>query len=79
MPNGWRLLAPAPSASAIGSVPTIAASVVIVIGRNRTRHASKIDSSGSRFRVRSASTAKSTIMIAFFLTRPIRRIRPMNA
>ena len=33
-PSGWRSSAPAPIASAIGSVPKIAAIVVIMIGNN---------------------------------------------
>ena len=39
-PSGRRDSAPAPHPSAIGSVPTSADIVVIMIGRNRTKHAS---------------------------------------
>jgi len=49
-------------------VPTSAAIVVIVIGRKRTRHASRIASSGVLPSLR-CSIAKSTIMMPFFLTR----------
>ena len=45
-PSGCRASAPAPRPSAIGSVPTSAAIVVIMIGRNRTRQASYIASAG---------------------------------
>ena len=51
--------------------------VVIMIGRKRSRHASRIASSGEVPRVRSASIAKSTIMIAFFFTMPISRMMPI--
>ncbi len=71
MPNGRRASAPAPIPSAMGSVPMIAAMVVIMIGRKRTRHASKIASAGVRFALRCASSAKSIIMMAFFFTIPI--------
>ena len=53
--------------------------VVIMIGRKRSRHASKMAFSGARPRFRSASIAKSIIMIAFFFTMPMRRITPMKA
>jgi len=53
--------------------------VVIMIGRNRNRHAWKIASRGAIFSFRSASSAKSIIMIAFFLTMPISRMMPMIA
>ena len=53
--------------------------VVIMIGRKRSRQASKIARSGARPRLRSPSSAKSTIMMPFFLTMPIRRMIPMNA
>ena len=61
----------------MGRAPSIAASVVIRIGRKRSNEASKIASSGDRPCTRSASSAKSTIMIAFFLTMPMSRTIPM--
>jgi len=45
-PSGWRSSAPAPRPSASGSAPMSAASVVIRIGRNRSRQASRIASTG---------------------------------
>jgi hypothetical protein len=45
MPNGRRISEPSPEASASGSPPRIAAQLVIMIGRNRTRQAWKIASS----------------------------------
>ena len=50
-----------------------------MIGRNRKRAASMIDCLGVNPRVRSASSAKSIIMIAFFLTMPINNMMPINA
>ena len=79
MPSGRRISAPSPAPSASGSAPSIAAIVVIRIGRKRSRHASKIASRVESPRARSASSAKSIIMIAFFFTMPISRITPMNA
>ena len=43
----------------------------MVIGRKRTSAASRMASGGDRPRSRSATRAKSTIRIAFFLTMPI--------
>ncbi len=54
MPSGRRSSAPAPPPSAIGSAPTIAANVVIMIGRKRSRQASSIASCGLLPLVRSA-------------------------
>ena len=62
-----------------GIAPSKAAIVVIMIGRKRSRQASSIAASGVRERVRSASMAKSIIMIAFFLTIPISSITPTSA
>ena len=53
--------------------------VVIMIGRKRRRQASRIASSGRLPSSRSAWSAKSTIMIAFFFTRPISRNTPISA
>ena len=78
-PSGWRSSAPAPRPSAIGSAPIIAASVVIMIGRRRSRQAWRIASCGGRPWLRCASSAKSIIMIAFFLTMPISIRMPMVA
>ena len=50
-----------------------------MIGRKRSRQASWIASSGLLPSWRSASSAKSIIMIAFFFTIPINRISPMMA
>ena len=79
MPSGRRISAPSPKPSASGSAPNIAAIVVIMIGRKRSRQASKIASREFMPCVRSASSAKSIIMIAFFLTMPISRITPISA
>ncbi len=71
MPSGWRSSAPVPKPIASGSAPKIATIDVIMIGRKRTRHASRIASIGASPCWRSATSAKSIIMIAFFLTMPI--------
>ena len=76
-PSGWRSSEPVPPPSSIGSAPSIAASVVIRMGRKRSSEASKIASSGDLPCSRSASRAKSTIMMAFFLTMPISSTMPM--
>ena len=52
--------------------------VVIMIGRKRSRHASRIAASGEAPCWRSASMAKSTIMIAFFFTIPISSTMPTS-
>ena len=79
MPSGWRSSEPSPQPIISGSAPRIAAIVVIMIGRKRSRHAWKIASRGAMPSLRSASSAKSIIMIAFFLTMPISRMMPMIA
>ena len=53
--------------------------VVIMIGRKRSMQASKIASLGALPALRSASRAKSIIMMAFFFTIPISRKTPMSA
>lgn len=63
----------------MSGVPIRAAIVVIMIGRKRINEASKIASSGGLPDARSASTAKSTIMMPFFLTRPTSMITPTKA
>ena len=57
----------------------MAALVVIMIGRKRMQAGLEDGSRGVRSCVRSASSAKSIIMMAFFLTMPISRITPMSA
>ena len=79
MPSGRRSSEPVPEPSASGKPPSNAASVVIMIGRKRSRQAWWIDSSGDMFWSRSASSAKSIIMMAFFLTMPISKMMPISA
>ncbi|KAG1434164.1 hypothetical protein G6F56_014411 [Rhizopus delemar] len=55
--------------------PSSAASVVIMIGRKRSRQARRI-ASCALAPARRASIAKSTIMMPFFLTMPISRTMP---
>ena len=64
---------------AIGKAPIMAASVVIMIGRKRSTQASRMAAAGAMPRVRCASSAKSIIMIAFFLTMPMSSRMPMVA
>ena len=64
---------------ASGSAPSMAAIVVMRMGRKRSRHASRTASSALKPRERSASMAKSMIKIAFFLTMPIKRKTPIKA
>ncbi len=78
MPRGWRSSAPAPCATARGKAPSSAAMVVIMIGRKRSRQACRIDCSGDMPDERSASRAKSIMMIAFFFTMPISRMMPIS-
>ncbi|CPJ20932.1 Uncharacterised protein [Bordetella pertussis] len=66
-----------PVESISGSAPNRAASVVIRMGRKRSSAASWMASRGASPRLRSASRAKSIIMMAFFLTMPISRMMPM--
>src|SRR5690606_29884310 len=65
-PSGWRSSAPEPLANIIGIAANSAASVVIRIGRKRSSAARWIASRGAMPCSRSASSAKSIIMIAFF-------------
>ena len=78
-PSGWRSSAPEPEANTIGMAANSAARVVIRIGRKRSRAARWIASRGASPCSRSASRAKSIIMIAFFFTRPISRMMPITA
>ena len=77
MPSGWRSSEPTPRPSISGSAASSAAMVVIRIGRKRSRQAWRIASRGVLPSWRSASSAKSIIMIAFFFTMPISRMMPM--
>ena len=52
--------------------------VVIMIGRKRSRQALRIAACGARPSLRSAWSAKSTIMMPFFLTMPISRMMPIR-
>ena len=79
MPSGRRSSAPVPVPSASGTPPSSAAMVVIMIGRKRSRQAWWIASRGDLPCSRSASSAKSIIMMAFFLTMPMSRTIPMSA
>ena len=56
-----------------------AAEVVIMIGRKRSRHASRIACAGAMPRLRCASSAKSIIMMAFFFTMPMSMRIPIIA
>ncbi len=78
MPSGWRSSAPAPAPIATGSAPKIAAKVVIMIGRKRSRQASRIAAS-ALMPTRRRSIAKSIIMMAFFLTMPTSITMPIMA
>ena len=78
-PSGCRSSEPTPVPSMSGSAPNSDAQVVIRIGRKRSRQAWKMASRGLLPSWRSASSAKSIIMIAFFFTMPIRRMTPMMA
>ena len=53
--------------------------VVIRMGRKRSRQAWKIASRGPLPSSRSATIAKSIIMMAFFFTMPISRMMPISA
>ena len=78
-PRGRRSSEPTPVPSISGSAPSRAAIVVIRIGRKRNRLASYMACRGGFPSSRSATSAKSIIMMAFFLTMPISRMMPMMA
>ena len=78
-PSGRRDSEPAPKPIAIGRVPISAAMVVIMMGRKRTLQASRMASCAGSPRSRSASSAKSIIMMAFFFTSPISMMMPTKA
>ncbi len=67
---------PVPNAS--GKAPKSEAIVVIRIGRNRNSAARRIASSAGSLSLRSRSSAKSIIMIAFFITMPISSTMPIR-
>jgi len=79
MPSGRRNSDPVPVPSARGKAPSMAANVVIRMGRKRNRLASKMASRGLLPSLRSAARAKSTIRMPFFFTRPISRMIPIMA
>ena len=79
IPKGVRNSAPSPCANASGSAPNSAASVVIIIGRKRSKQAWKMACCGLKPCSRSAASAKSTIMMAFFFTMPISSKIPIKA
>ena len=75
-PIGTRLSAPAPSASAMGSVPRTVEKAVIRIGRKRAADAS----SAACWRPRPSSRfclANSTIRMPFLVTSPISITSPI--
>ncbi len=73
MPSGWRSSEPMPEPSISGKAPNSAATVVIRMGRKRSSAAWWMASVGDLPSLRSASSAKSIIMMAFFLTMPIKQ------
>ena len=76
-PSGLRSSAPMPVPSIRGRALKRAQKVVMRMGRRRRRQASWMADRLSLPSLFSASRAKSTIMMAFFLTMPMSRIRPM--
>jgi len=78
MPSAGRSSKPGPVPIAIGTALKIAASMVMVIGLARSRAASRIASRALSCRLRSASSAKSTIMMAFFMTMPTSRMQAIE-
>ena len=79
IPSGRRSSEPVPNPTTSGMAPSMAAIVVIRIGRKRSRQAWKMASDELLPSWRSASRAKSIIRIAFFLTMPMSRMIPMSA
>src|SRR5213593_4474062 len=78
-PSGSRSSEPTPWPNASGTPPSSAAIVVMMIGRKRRSEACSIASRAGRPWERCASSAKSIIMMAFFMTIPINRIMPISA
>ncbi|GCE79716.1 hypothetical protein MSKU3_1191 [Komagataeibacter oboediens] len=77
MPRGRRSSDPVPVPSIMGTAPSMAARVVMRMGLKRSRAAWRMDCSEDMPSTRSASSAKSIIMMAFFLTMPISSTSPM--
>ena len=77
IPSGRRSSEPVPVPKASGNAPNSAAIVVIRIGRKRNMQASKIASRVLLPSCRSATSAKSIIMMAFFFTMPISNTIPI--
>ena len=78
-PSGWRSSLPTPLLSIKGKALSKAHKVVIKIGRKRCKQAWWMASRGAKPCSRSASSAKSIIMMAFFLTMPISNTMPITA
>ena len=80
MPSGRRSSEPVPVPSASGRPPRSAAIVVIMIGpeAQQARLVDRLLAASCPWS-RSASSAKSIIMIAFFFTMPMSRTMPMSA
>ena len=79
MPSGRRDSEPVPSPRAMGRHPMKAAMVVIMMGRKRMMEASMIAAAGAMPMPRCRSSAKSIIMMAFFLTMPTSMMMPTKA
>ena len=79
IPRGRRSSEPVPVPSASGNAPSMAANVVMRMGRKRSRLASKMASRELLPSLRSAARAKSIIRMAFFFTMPISRMMPIMA
>src|ERR1700683_3236930 len=77
MPKGLRSSEPVPVPKANGSAPQMADIVVIMMGRKRNMQALKIASRDVLPSVRSACSAKSIIMMAFFFTMPMSSMMPI--
>ena len=75
-PIGTRLSDPEPSASAIGSVPSVVEKAVIRIGRKRAADASSAASRRSSPSARFCF-ANSTIRMPFFVTSPMSITSPI--
>ncbi len=79
MPSGRLSSEPVLVLNTSGSAPNIAARVVIKMGRNRRRQAGKIASVELLPSSRSAASAKSIIIMAFFFTIPMSSRMPISA
>ena len=78
-PSGFRSSEPMPVPKASGMPLSSAAMVVIMIGRKRSSERLVDRFGGVLPSLRSASRAKSTIMMPFFFTMPMSRMMPMMA